>query len=146
MVDYPPDIIGINSIMEENKLIKHNKAVTRAASKKGSYMSDTKWAKLLRAIWKSDCKFFWDNRNLVLAKTLTEEQLWVIRLEDYLGDGKYTADDTAGPIRTKEIEYIIIPFHSKDNLYKTKELIDSLGKYEYDVDEAERTITLFGYR
>lgn len=109
-------------------------------------MSDTKWAKLLRAIWKSDCKFFWDNRNLVLAKTLTEEQLWVIRLEDYLGDGKYTADDTAGPIRTKEIEYIIIPFHSKDNLHKTKELIDSLGKYEYDVDEAERTITLFGYR
>lgn len=60
--------------MEENKLIKHNKAVTRAASKKGSYMSDTKWAKLLRAIWKSDCKFFGDNRNPVLAKTLTEDQ------------------------------------------------------------------------
>ena len=81
-----------------------------------------------------------------LQKTLTEEQLWVIRLEDYLGDGKYTADDIAGPIRTKEIEYIIIYFQSKDELYKTKELIDSLGKYEYDIDEIERTITLFGYR
>lgn len=45
-----------------------------------------------------------------------------------------------------EIEYIIIPFLTNDNLYKTKELIDSLGKYEYDVDETERTITLFGYR
>lgn len=132
--------------MEENKLAKHNKAVTRTAQKRGSYMSDAKWAKLLRAICMSDCKFFWDNRNHVLAKTLTEEQLWVIRLEDYLGDGKYAADNTAGPIRTKEIEYIIIPFHSKDTLYKTKELIDSLGKYEYDVDETERTITLFGYR
>ena len=132
--------------MEENKLIKRNEAVTRTASKKGSYMSDTKWAKLLRAIWKSECKFFWNNRNPVLAKTLTEEQLWVIRLEDYLGDGKYTADDIAGPIRTKEIEYIIIYFQSKDELYMTKELIDSLGKYEYDIDEIERTITLFGYR
>lgn len=129
--------------MEENKLAKHNKAVTRTASKKGSYMSDTKWAKLLYAIWNSECKIFEDN---VLAKTLTEEQLLVIRLEDSFGDGRYTADYIAGPIRTKEIEYIIIPFHSKDNLYKTKELIDSLGKYEYDVDEAERTITLFGYR
>lgn len=109
-------------------------------------MSDTKWAKLLRAIWKSDCKFLGDNKNPVLAKTLTEEQLLVIRLEDSFGDGRYTADYIAGPIRTKEIEYIIIPFHSKDNLYKTKELIDSLGKYEYDVDEVERTITLFGYR
>lgn len=93
--------------MEENKLIKRNEAVTRTASKKGSYMSDTKWAKLLRAIWKSECKFFWNNRNPVLAKTLTEEQLWVIRLEDYLGDGKYTADDIAGPIRTKEIELLL---------------------------------------
>ena len=91
-------------------------------------------------------KFLWDNRNPVLAKTLTEEQLWIIRLEDYLGDGKYTADDIAGPIRTKEIEYIIIPFQSKDELYKMKELIDSLGKYEYNIDEIERTITLFGYR
>lgn len=132
--------------MEENKLIKHNKAVIRAASKKGSYMNDTKWARLLRAIWKSDCNFLWDNRNPVLAKTLTEEQLWIIRLEDYLGDGKYTADDIAGPIRTKEIEYIIIPFQSKNELYKMKELIDSLGKYEYNIDEIERTITLFGYR
>ena len=132
--------------MEENNLIKHNKAVIRAASKKGSYMSDTKWAKLLRAIWTSECNFFKNNRNPVLAKTLTEEQLWIIRLEDYLGDGKYTADDIAGPIRTKEIEYIIIPFQSKDELYKMKELIDSLGKYEYDTDDIERTITLFGYR
>ena len=132
--------------MEENKLAKHNKAVTRAASKRGSYMSDTKWAKLLNAIWNSECRMFWDNRNPVLAKTLTAERLWIIRLEDYLGDVRYTADYIAGPIRTKEIEYIIIPFHSLDNLYKTKKLIDSLGKYEYDVDETERTITLFGYR
>lgn len=145
-VGYLPNIIGISSSMEEKKLIKRNDAVARAASKKGSYMSDSKWAKLLQAIWKSECKFFGDNRNPVLAKTLTEEQLWVIRLEDYLGDGKYTADYIAGPIRTKEIEYIIIPFQSKDELYKTKELIDSLGKYEYDIDEIERTITLFGYR
>ena len=39
-----------------------------------------------------------------------------------------------------------ITFQSKDELYKMKELIDSLGKYEYDTDEIERTITLFGYR
>lgn len=132
--------------MEENKLTKHNKAVTKAASKRGSYMSDTKWAKLLNAIGNSECRMFWDNRNPVLAKTLTAERLCIIRLEDYLGNGRYTADDIAGPIRTKEIEYIIIPFLSKDSLYKAKELIDSLGKYEYDVDETERTITLFGYR
>ncbi len=109
-------------------------------------MSDTKWAKLLKAIWNSECKSFWDNRNPVLAKTLGEEQLWIIRLEDYLGDGKYTADDTAGPIRTKEIEYIIIPFLSMADLYKTKAIIDYSGKYEYDIDEIKRTITLFGYR
>lgn len=132
--------------MEEKKLTRHNKAVTRAASKRGSYMSDTKWAKLLQAIWNSECKSFWDNRNPVLAKTLGEEHLWIIRLEDYLGDGKYTADYTAGPIRTKEIEYIIIPFLSMADLYKTKEIIDYSGKYEYDIDEIKRTITLFGYR
>lgn len=132
--------------MEEVKLAKHHKAVTKAASKRGSYMSDTKWAKLFHAIQNCECNSFWDNRNPVLAKTLTEEYLRVIRLDDCYGDGRYTADDIAGPIRTNEIEYIIIPFLTNDNLYKIKELIDSVGKYEYDVDETERTITLFGYR
>ncbi|MCM0325512.1 hypothetical protein [Bacteroides fragilis] len=106
-------------------------------------MSDTKWSKLLKAIAESDIKYI---SNEVRAKELACDSLWSILLVDYLGDGKFTADGIAGSIRTKHIEYIIIPFESSNGLYQMKELIDRVGRFEYVIDDKELTIKLFGYR
>lgn len=115
----------------------------RVAASKGSYMSNAKWAKLLRALAESDIKY---NANEVLAKDLVCDTLWKILPVDYLGDGRYTADYIAGPIRTKNIEYIIIPFDLVNELSRMKDLIERVGRFEYDIDDTNLTIKIFGYR
>lgn len=110
---------------------------------KNSYMSDAKWSKLLKAIDISDIAYL---KYKVLAKTLEDNTPWSILLEDYAGNGIYTGDGIAGPIRTKEIEYIMIPFESKKELSRMKDLIESIGRFEYDIDDRNLTIQIFGYR
>lgn len=110
---------------------------------KNSYMSDAKWSKLLKAIEASDVNYI---EHKVLVKTLKDDTLWSTLLEDYAGNGAYTGDGTAGPIRTKEIEYVIIPFESINELSRMKELIESIGRFEYDIDDKNLTIKIVGYR
>ena len=88
-------------------------------------MSNAKWSKLLKAIAESDIKYI---ASEVLAKDLVCDTLWHILLADYLGNGKYTADGIAGAIRTKNIEYVIIPFESINELSRMKDLIEKIGK------------------
>ena len=106
-------------------------------------MSNAKWSKLLKAIAESDIKYI---ASEVRAKDLVCDTLWHILLADYLGNGKYTADGIAGAIRTKNIEYVIIPFESINELSRMKDLIEKIGKSEYDIDNEKLIIKIFGYR
>ena len=106
-------------------------------------MSNAKWSKLLKAIAESDIKYI---ASEVLAKDLVCDTLWHILLADYLGNVKYTADGIAGAIRTKNIEYVIIPFESINELSRMKDLIEKIGKFEYDIDNEKLIIKIFGYR
>ena len=114
----------------------YGKMTKRAVTLKSSYMSNAKRSKLLKAIAESD----------ILAKDLVCDTLWHILLADYLGNGKYTADGIAGAIRTKNIEYVIIPFESINELSRMKDLIEKIGKFEYDIDNEKLIIKIFGYR
>ena len=49
-------------------------------------------------------------------------------------------------IRTKNIEYVIIPFESINELSRMKDLIEKIGKFEYDIDNEKLIIKIFGYR
>lgn len=125
------------------KMDNNDKQIKEIAMSKGSYMSNAKWSKLLKAVAESDIKYI---ESEVFAKDLVCDTYWHIRLADYLGDGKYTADGIAGPIRTKDIEYIIIPFVSINELSRMNDLIEKIGKLEYDIDSKKLTIKIFGYR
>ena len=120
----------------------YDKMTKRAVTLKSSYMSNAKWSKSLKAIAESDIKYI---ASEVLAKDLVCDTLWHILLADYLGNGKYTADGIAGPIRTKNIEYVIIPFESINELSRMKDLIEKIGKFEYDIDNEKLIIKIFGY-
>lgn len=119
------------------------KKINEKVTLKGSYMSNAKWSKLLKAIAESDIKYITSE---VLAKDLVCDTIWHILLADYLGNGKYTADGIAGPIRTKHIEYVIIPFDSINELSRMKDLIERVGRFEYDIDDKNLTVKIFGYR
>lgn len=121
----------------------YDKMTKRAVTLKSSYMSNAKWSKLLKATAESDIKYI---ASEVLAKDLVCDTLWHILLADYLGNGKYTADGIAGAIRTKNIEYVIIPFESINELSRMKDLIEKIGKFEYDIDNEKLIIKIFGYR
>ena len=121
----------------------YDKMTKRAVTLTSSYMSHAKWSTLLKAIAESDIKYI---ASEVLAKDLVCDTLWHILLADYLGNGKYTADGIAGAIRTKNIEYVIIPFESINELSRMKDLIEKIGKFEYDIDNEKLIIKIFGYR
>ncbi len=126
-----------------DKVEKYYRRCEQAATLKGGYMNYTKWSKLLNAISVSDIQFL---PNQVWLKVVGDDNLYMPRLVDYYGNGTFTGDGMSGPLETKYIEYIIIPFKSSFELTRMVELIDGLGKYEYEIDPAKNTLTIFGYR
>ena len=125
------------------KLEKYYRRCDHAATLKGGYMNYTKWSKLLNAISDSDIQFL---PNQVRLKVIGDDNPYVVSLVHYYGNGMCTGDGVSGPIKTKHIEYIIIPFNSITELTRMKELIDRLGKYECEIDPEKMTLTIFGYR
>ena len=129
--------------IDREKLEKYYKRCEHATTLKGGYMNYTKWSKLLNAISDSDIQFL---PNKVRLKVVGDDKLYMASLFDYYGNGTCTGDGVSGPIKTKHIEYIIIPFNSIIELTRMKGLIDGLGKYEYEIDPEKLTLTIFGYR
>jgi len=121
------------------------RSATEAAKSKGSMMSHAKWAKLLDAV--AGC-------GDVRYKAIGQEGLIPIRFEDALepspgmlteegltSDGRWIA-----PVSTRHIEYVVVPFDDPGALQRMRAVIDGLGRFAYEVDDKELTITLFGYR
>lgn len=129
--------------IDREKLEKYYKRYDHASSLKGGYMNYTKWYKLLNAISDSDIQLL---PNQVRLKVVGDDNLYIASLVDYYGNGTCTGGGVSGPIKTKHIEYIIIPFNSIIELTRMKELIDGLGKYECEIDPEKITLTIFGYR
>lgn len=129
--------------IDRKKLEKYYMRCEHAATLKGSYMNYSKWSKLLNAISDSDIQFL---PNQVRLKVVDDDNLYLASLFDYYDNGTCTGDGVSGPIKTKHIEYIIIPFNSIIELTRMKELIDRLGKYECEIDPEKMTLTIFGYR
>ena len=129
--------------IEREKLEKYYMRCEHAASLKGSYMNYSKWSKMLNAISDLDIQFL---PNQVRLKVIGDDNPYMVSLVDYDGNGTCTGDGVSGPIKTKHIEYIIIPFNSIIELTRMKELIDGMGKYEYEIDPEKMTLTIFGYR
>ena len=64
----------------------------------------------------------------------------------YMSNAKWSKLLKAIAIRTKNIEYVIIPFESINELSRMKDLIEKIGKFEYDIDNEKLIIKIFGYR
>ena len=107
--------------IDREKLEKYYMRCEHAASLKGSYMNYSKWSKLLNAISDSNIQF---PPNQVKLKVTGDDNIYQQSLVDYYGNGRYAGDGVSGPIETKYIEYIIIPFNSIIELTQMKELID----------------------
>ena len=136
---------------------KFEKRLEKARFSKDSYMSNSKWEKLFKAVANSEISLCDGS-----IKNLTDEYIRPFNLKS---DGLYcvrysTADKCGGPVYYKEIEWIFIPaFHEierrnreeklvpqiqTNDIYALKELIDALGKFEYDFNE--NGLKIYGYK
>jgi len=132
------------------------KKLERARLSKASFMNDTKWTKLFQAIHDSDITLHGER-----IKPITGEVTSFDLKNHGLSYAKgYTKDAHGGPCAYKDIEWIFIPaIHTiernargerlspklqANDIHALKELIDALGKFEYDFDEDGMKI--YGYK
>lgn len=135
---------------------RYQRNLEKARLSISSYMSDTKWIKLFKAIAASNI-----NLSHEKIKILTQADEYPFSL--HLGvdeSGKYTTDGTCGPVALKEIEWVFVPAvyeierYNRDEKLKSefiqndihalKELIDGLGRFEYEFNEDG--LKLYGYK
>jgi len=136
---------------------RHNKRIENARLSKVSFMNTTKWTKLFQAIKDTDISLQGETMKLIdyeriIPFSLKNEGIYYVR--------GYTADRNGGPCHYKEIEWIFVPVaneterwnHSEklnpkrtpNDVYALKELIDSIGQFEYDFDE--NGMKIYGYK
>ena len=137
-------------------LERYKRRIEKARRTKVSYMNNAKWRKLFNAIEASgQCTF------PAQVKTIDGERTYpfstspgIYEARDYTMDGKFC------PIAFQDIEWLYIPATSEVERYnrnerleskiikydisKLKNLLDGLGKFEYEYDE--NGLKLFGYR
>ena len=120
-----------------------------------SYMNDTKWEKFFRAV--EDSNVDWFDIYGATIKFLVGDDIKPFHFQNYCGgyiEGDY------GLAQCKEIEWIFVPSTHKisrwnrgerlqpkcinNEIYALKELVDGLGNYEYDFDEAG--LKVYGYK
>ncbi|MFB9077950.1 DUF6678 family protein [Flavobacterium procerum] len=150
------DFFGLKKyiIMTNNRI---EKQIQKARETKTSCMSNTKWIKFFNAI---------ETENVhvgnVSLKCLTDNKEYPFTLHPGIHENRqYTADNgTQGPVKLSEIEWIFVPavyeikrFNRTEKLAspqilndteKIKELLDALGKFEYEFDHTG--IKLYGYK
>lgn len=123
---------------------------------KTSFMNNTKWCKLLEEIEVSDLSL-----NEAKIKVLARQQTYPFSLKIGVDETRtYTGDGICGPVSLLEIEWIFIPTRYEIAEYNggvkyrssfvtndvpgLKNLIDGLGKFEYDWDE--NGLKIYGYK
>ncbi len=136
---------------------RYEKRTQKARLAKTSCMNNAKWRKLFNAIEVSEKYIF-----PAEVKLLAEDKTYPFSMNQGISpSGEYTKDSAIqGPIAFKDIEWLYIPAQQEIERYnrdeklqsefikydigKLKELIDSLGKYEYCFDE--NGLKIYGYK
>ncbi|MBC1864403.1 hypothetical protein HCA36_12410 [Listeria welshimeri] len=111
--------------------------MTRAASWV-SYMNDSKGQRVFDFL--SDIFLIEYGQ----VKLLSDNKHYQIVLDTMSENRQYTGDYISGPIKLREIEYMMIPLpKSCKEDYFCKQL-DSIGRFEYEVKKSD--IYIYGYR
>jgi hypothetical protein len=143
---------------EHDELLqRHRKRIKKESSTKVSCMSTSKWTKLFQTIADSDIDLHGEIIKLIANDCVTRFCLKRGGLSNWRG---FTDDFLGGPIPYKEIEWIFVPAvyeiarknrseilepkRIPNNIHVLKELIDSLGQFEYDFDESG--LKIYGYK
>ena len=144
------DVMALDSANWERYKVK----LTKAMLNRVSCMSDSKWEKLFQAVEKSDI-----TRLDIGGATIKflVDGVKPFHFQNYCGD---YLEGSYGVAQYKEIEWILIPaayeierrnrderlqpMRINNDIHALKELIDSLGLYEYDFNEDG--LKIYGYK
>ena len=123
---------------------RHKKQVELARLSMASFMSNSKWEKFFIAIKNSEISLHGE-----IIKNVADDAIRPFNLKKdglYIFNGKHhrysTNDSGGGPVFYRDIEWIFVPPHNDIN--GLKNLIDSLGLYEYDF--SEDGMKIYGYK
>jgi len=139
-----------------DSLERLEKRAAKARVSKVSCMNNSKWSKLFKAVADSGISISGER-----VKTLGEQNTYSFSLHTGMDSAKgYTDDGRYPPVALKDIEWIFVPDicekkrlnrdellssrYISNDIYSLRQLIDSLGIYEYEL--SEEGLTIYGYR
>jgi hypothetical protein len=136
---------------------RHDRRIKKACLSKVSFMNTSKWIKLFQAIEYSDISLQGETIKLIESEHIARFSL---KNDGFYCIRGYTADRYNSPFHYKEIEWIFVPavneterwnrneklktHRDSNDVHALKELIDSLGQFEYDFDE--NGLKIYGYK
>ncbi|MCL2568686.1 MAG: hypothetical protein FWE12_04530 [Oscillospiraceae bacterium] len=136
---------------------KRQEQIKKMRLAKASFMNDSKWTKFFQAVQGSDMSLHGESMKVLGSDYISPFSLKNHGLYWVRG---YTADAWGGPCAYREIEWIFVPAmhevarYNRDeqlmpkrqanDIHALKELIDSLGQFEYDLDE--KGLKIYGYK
>ena len=146
-----------------SELNKISERIEKAiANFNGSFMSDTKWRKFFNALIEQEICVKEFNLKYMSDETIRQGSgvLFESKYEQRFRDNGFKDPGVGGPALFKEIEWIEFKDNVEFSRHHTnpelshkkrvqlvkpiKELLESLGKFEYDIDQT--SLKLYGYK
>ena len=141
----------------DERMQKREKQVQKVRLSRVSFMNDSKWTRLFQAVQNSDIAVHGGCMKVLMSEYISPFNLKTDGLYWVRG---YTDDTWGGPCSYKEIEWIsvpavneierynrgekLIPTRQTNDIHALKVLIDSLGEFEYDLNETG--LKIYGYK
>lgn len=112
-------------MIDDNLIRRHERRVAKERDRRASLLNNTKYRELFQ---------FFNSIGIVRGqvKTLTESRLYWTELAEYEYVPGYTADGCGGPIKFKEIEYVLVDIPHKVSPDVIETGLGALGQISWE--------------